>query len=1038
MQKILLRRTVRDFKANTFRYLTLFLLIVLAMFMVVSTVASAESVIKTVDRKAEAHHLEDGQFGMFLPLTDRQMDEIKEMNVSLEPCFYLDFQMSDDATLRLMKNRQRINLLELEKGRLAKAEKEVVIERIYADAHNLVPGNTLLIAGEAYTVTGIATSPDYDQCLQNLSDMSSDGKLFGTAFVTSAAYDQLRESGKAIHSQEYRYSYRLGKGTSSDDLKHYLLQIEVDTDQVKDPYFQQMIKDSSADRDEMRESVKELSDGASSISKTLDDLADGSSQLDIGIAAIYSGLAALDDKSGDLVKGSAEVLSTLRELESATAKLSSSSASITNLREASALLLIGTRDLNANLQKLSAQVTYERFHSAAEAALRKADMNPSDLSPDAQVILGTAKGYLTEVNGYLTEAAKGSASLNKNFSEFDHAMDTLPDAILQLNSSLKALTDAVTVLRTEYESLDSSVTAYTDGVAKIFNGYEQIAAGSKSMAVGSKQLSEKGEDFYAGVSSLQKETNRLMNKHFPFKIQGLTDFLKAADNPRIKAANDDVSISINVGLMAGAIVLILLTYVISVFVIHSIDRESAMIGALYALGIKRKQLMLHYTMLPVVLCLLGGIVGTALGYSDWGITVMSGASRSYYSTPIIETFYSPYLLIYGLILPPLIALIVNRLIIGRRLSRTALSLLRKEQPAKKFNHAVLKGLGFIQAFQIRQFLREKRSCFAVLAGIFVSLLILILGLNCYALCRNVQVQNAEDTKYTYMYQYKYPAKSAPAGGHAAYIEGLKKEALGYNMEVSFVGIEDGNPFFPFIKSEKQNEISISTSVAEKYGLSAGDKVLFSDEISEKDYGFVVKEVVPYSVGLTCFMNADSMRTLFDREEDYYNVIYADHALDVDTGRLYSVSTKEDVEKSSEIFMEIMIPLISMMTGAAALIFLIVLYQMMKVMIDRSASSISLMKIFGYRNNEIRKLYLDGSFLLIAVGSLVLLPLAKVLMDLVYPMFIANVACGIDLTWPPVLYAIVYVSILLGYLLIRMVLVGKLKKVAPAEVLKDRE
>ena len=41
------------------------------------------------------------------------------------------------------------------------------------------------------------------------------------------------------------------------------------------------------------------------------------------------------------------------------------------------------------------------------------------------------------------------------------------------------------------------------------------------------------------------------------------------------------------------------------------------------------------------------------------------------------------------------------------------------------------------------------------------LLILVLGLNCYALCRNIQKQNAEDTKYGYMYQLKYPDDEIP-------------------------------------------------------------------------------------------------------------------------------------------------------------------------------------------------------------------------------------------------------------------------------------
>lgn len=57
----------------------------------------------------------------------------------------------------------------------------------------------------------------------------------------------------------------------------------------------------------------------------------------------------------------------------------------------------------------------------------------------------------------------------------------------------------------------------------------------------------------------------------------------------------------------------------------------------------------------------------------------------------------------------------------------------------------------------------KRSALAVLGGLFISLLVLILGLNCYVLCKSIQVNNILDTRYEYFYQYKYP-DGAAAGG----------------------------------------------------------------------------------------------------------------------------------------------------------------------------------------------------------------------------------------------------------------------------------
>lgn len=863
MQKLLLKRTLRDLRANAFRYLALFLLIVLAMFIVVATVASAESIITSVEQTSEETHLEDGQFGVFVPLEDSVIEELEKKGVTLEECFYLDFAMEDNSTLRLMKNREKINLLSITEGHIAETDSEAAIERIYATAHAISVGDAITIAGNTYTVCGIVTSSDYDACMRNMSDMSCDGSLFGTAFVTEEAYARLLDEKQALHSEEYRYSYLLGSTMTNDDIKDYLLNLKISPDEVDNVFFQELVEEQMKDRNELTDGIQELVDGA-------DSLQDGLSSL-----------------SGH----------------------------------------------NADIQ------------TATDA-----------LSP-----------YLAAVPGA--------------------------------------------------ENYASGITACLNGIAEA--------------AVGSSELAD-------GIHTLQDKTDEMLDEYFPFEIENLTDFVVSEDNPRVAGSSNDVEININVGLMAGVIVLILITYVVSVFIIHSIEQESAMIGALYALGLKRRQLMLHYTMLPVLLCLVGGILGTLAGYSDFGISINNSETAAYYSTPEITTNYNPLLLVYGMVLPPVIALAVNLFIIRKKLNRTALSLLRKEQTQKKTSSIRLKTGGFIRTFQIRQFLREKRSCFAVLAGMFISLLILILGLNCYSLCLNVQTDNIADTKYGYMYLYKYPTATVPEGGYEAYIEGLNKEVYGYDMEVTIIGLTKENPFFPTITSNRKNEISISDSVAKKYSLSVGEKLILSDKVNEREYGFTIKEIVPYSVGLSCFMDIDSMRELFDREDDYYNAVYSDKEIDVETDRLLSVSTKADIEKSSDIFMKIMMPMMTSMVVISTLIFLIVMYQMIRVMIDRSAFSISLMKIFGYRSREIRRLYLDGNFLLISVSALVLIPLAKLLMDAVYPSFIANVSCGISLSWQPSLYIIVYVGILLCYLIIRTALMHRLKKLTPAEVLKDRE
>jgi putative ABC transport system permease protein len=130
--------------------------------------------------------------------------------------------------------------------------------------------------------------------------------------------------------------------------------------------------------------------------------------------------------------------------------------------------------------------------------------------------------------------------------------------------------------------------------------------------------------------------------------------------------------------------------------------------------------------------------------------------------------------------------------------------------------------------------------------------------------------------------------------------------------------------------------------------------------------------------------------------------------------------------------------IAMLLIAGSVIFCVVMYLMMSVMIDRSRFGISLIKIFGYRPKEIRSLYLNGNLIVVAVGGLAAIPLAKFIIDLIYPTFVANVACCMSISYDWYIYVALYCTMMLVYLLINKLLMRKISKITPAQVLKNRE
>ncbi len=152
-----------------------------------------------------------------------------------------------------------------------------------------------------------------------------------------------------------------------------------------------------------------------------------------------------------------------------------------------------------------------------------------------------------------------------------------------------------------------------------------------------------------------------------------------------------------------------------------------------------------------------------------------------------------------------------------------------------------------------------------------------------------------------------------------------------------------------------------------------------------DYEFFVEDICGYSVGLTVFMDIVSMRELFSKEEGYYNMLLSDRELKLEESELITVTSRAEIEQSLTVFTELMMPMVIMVTIVSAVVFFVVIFLMLGVMIDRSVFGISLIKIFGFRQREIRRLYLNGNMILFEWYLYVVIFLGTIM---VY--FIANI------------------------------------------------
>ena len=1015
MQKILFRRVLRDLRHNLPRYAALFFLVLLSMFMVVSLMGAAESIIQGAARSDEENLVENGQFGVFVPLTNAEISQIEASGVTLQKDFSLDFK-ADDATVRVYQCRQNIDLFVPTAGAGTVQPGEILLEQHYADVHGLAVGSTLELGGRSFTVAGTGSTPDYDAAFEKTSSTTVDPKQFGVGFVCPADYEALNASGLAFQTESYTYTYRLGSSATDDSLKALLQSFELDRSKVTDTYFLDYLAQAEQTRTDLQDALDALADGCNELTDGMDELVSCSADLNDAADTLFDAMTAQVQSS--LAEAGITVQLTAENYSTQLKKLANDPGTSAPLKET---LRQAADELHALEQFRSGVHAYTSGADAAASGSGQLAEGLTALDDASSTLAAGADSVADAVLGLLNEQlASSGLDVTLTRDNFAAQLAALYSGSSAVDSSLRSALDEAQDTLGQLDTFRTAIRDYTSAV--------------EAARDGSAQLRD-------GVQELQDAADDLLDKYFRYDLDNLTQFLPAAENPRINGAAGDVEINRYASNAAGVILMILFTYVISVFVVHNIEQESSIIGALYALGVNRRQLLVHYLAAPVFISWLGGACGLLLSLTPIGCRLQMQDTFSYYSLPPLSVYLPGWLLAYALVMPPVVAALVNIIVIRKELNRTALSLLRSEQKAghaSKISRIDLGRMGFLPRFQLRQLLREMRSAFAVLGGMFICLLVLMISLNTYHLCSNFNLRSIAETTYEYCYTYKYPTEEVPEGGTPAYAETLKQTAYGYDLEVMMLGIDPGNPYFDVTPSTKKSEAVISSSVAQKFGVGKGDTLVLKDEVNEVNYAFTVADVVHYSSALYIFMDRDAMQELFGQADDYYNVVFADHALDIENGRLYSTVSRESVEQASSVFSSMMLPMVLMVSVLSAVIFLVVLYLMVKVMVDRSAYSISLMKVFGYRTSEVRRLYLDGNFIVVALGALVCIPAAKAVMDAIYPNFIANVAIGMELSFSPLTYLGIYIAVLACYLLVEVLLVRRLNKMTPAEVLKNRE
>ena len=234
---------------------------------------------------------------------------------------------------------------------------------------------------------------------------------------------------------------------------------------------------------------------------------------------------------------------------------------------------------------------------------------------------------------------------------------------------------------------------------------------------------------------------------------------------------------------------------------------------------------------------------------------------------------------------------------------------------------------------------------------------------------------------------------------------------------------------------------LGAGLVDKFGFATGDALKLYDKYEDKTYK-VTMEGTDGTWGtksdMNIYMSLADFNKFFGNDASYFNAYASDKALDLDARYFASDLTPSDMDAIGEQFVGMMSDMIGMMVGLSVAIFLIFMYLLTKAVIDHSARAISYMKVFGYRDREISRLYIRSITLVVAVSLVLCLPVIIGVLTAVFRGMLLSYNGNIEIYVPAVALVECVATGFASYLVVALLHTRAIKRVPLAEALKVQE
>ncbi|MBQ8031439.1 MAG: ABC transporter permease [Butyrivibrio sp.] len=511
------------------------------------------------------------------------------------------------------------------------------------------------------------------------------------------------------------------------------------------------------------------------------------------------------------------------------------------------------------------------------------------------------------------------------------------------------------------------------------------------------------------------------------------------------------------------IIIIIVAFVFGITINNTIHKESCVIGTLRASGYTISELIRHYMAMPLIVTIIAAIIGNILGYTIFKNVCVDMYYGSY-SLPTYVTVWSAEAFFKTTIIPLVIMMIVTYIILRKKLSLSPLHLIRrnlsggKQKPAIKLSGA----LKFFDRFRIRILIQNKSSYIILFMGLLFANVLLFFGMMLPPLLVHFQgiVTESMLAKHTYLLQIPAGAVDDDDEMSAAFsyvfllgkINTNNPDAEKFSAcslktigeggtrveDVTLYGIQDNSRYIDAEFNDKT--VLISSAYADKYGYGKDSVITLKEPYEDKYYGFKVTGTYDYDGGIAVFMSKKHLNDVMGLDEESFSGFFSDSEItDIDSKYIGTVIDEESLTRVSRQLMISMGSLMYMVDGFSVIMFIVLIYLLSKLIIERNVQSISMAKILGYSKREIAMLYIVPTALVVIASLLISYPILSYVMVWIFRVMLKQMMSGWMVIWlDPTAYVKMFLLGAVTYAVVAVIEYVRIGRIPMSEALKNVE